>query len=569
MPSAAELFVRVGVSGMDDVVRQFAVMDRQIGSFGASGQSAGARFASGIASGVATAAKAIAGLTVGGVLATAAGLGFAAKQGLAFNNSMEQVSARLNAFTGDANETARLLGVIENRAKLTPFAFEDMAGAMAGLLPVAKQAQRPIEDLIGTAEILAASNPAQGLEGAVLALQNAAGGDFASLADRFNLPLQVFNKYKKEGLPPLEAVSRGLQDLGLNSRLVENLGKTMSGRLSTVKDTLVGIAATATAQVFDRLSSSLGRLQGVIDANMPALDAFASAVGDRLGQAFDYLLNTGVPAAIAGLQQLGAFWGTVAEAFNAGGILAAYEAIFGNLYTFVAPYLQAFGNSVYAWITANAGGILERLGAWGIAFVEWIAPLIPPVLAQLGVLVGRIWDYIVEQAPGFTQRVLTWAGAFLSWVETDVLPALPGLIFSIGEGIGRLIGAVAPVVGDAAAAIGRHLVESIQSGFAAAWNAFVAYLGRQLAALPQPVLNFLGLDPANFVALNSAGGAAARTPAAALPGGGAATPTANNMGLTLNVIQDRDGRISDIDVTRQEGIQALRVALAGAAGRGR
>jgi hypothetical protein len=112
------------------------------------------------------------------LLAIGGGLTAAIGAGLNFNNSMEQVSAQLMAFTKDGAATAAILDMIKTRAASTPFAFEDMATAATALLPASKAAGVGLEELIAQAEILAASNPAEGLEGAAFALKEAAGGDF-------------------------------------------------------------------------------------------------------------------------------------------------------------------------------------------------------------------------------------------------------------------------------------------------------------------------------------------------------------------------------------------------------
>ncbi|MCA9979353.1 MAG: hypothetical protein KDD89_00910, partial [Anaerolineales bacterium] len=88
-----------------------------------------------------------------GALATA--LAGAAVTGFQFNSSMEQVEAQLFAFLKDGQAVADTLDMIRERAARTPFAFEEMATATVSLIPAAKQAGQPIEELIELAEILA------------------------------------------------------------------------------------------------------------------------------------------------------------------------------------------------------------------------------------------------------------------------------------------------------------------------------------------------------------------------------------------------------------------------------
>ena len=70
--------------------------------------------------GVGKAALTVAG---GGLLAIGGGLTAAIGAGLNFNNSMEQVSAQLMAFTKDGAATAEILDMIKTRAASTPFGW--------------------------------------------------------------------------------------------------------------------------------------------------------------------------------------------------------------------------------------------------------------------------------------------------------------------------------------------------------------------------------------------------------------------------------------------------------------
>jgi hypothetical protein len=245
-----------------------------------------------------------AGTALGGVLALGGAIGGAAYNGLQFNNSMEQVTAQLNAFTKDGAKTADLLTMIRERAASTPFAFEDMATATAALYPAAKASGQQIESLIAQAEILAASNPAEGLEGAAFALKEALSGDFTSIIERFNLPRQRLNQLKEEGVPALEAVQIAMKELGLDADLVSGLANTASGRWSTLKDTFVGLASTVTQPIFDTLSGSLAGVNGMLEANAPLLQSLAEGLAGRVQSGIAWLTETGLPALRGGWEQM-------------------------------------------------------------------------------------------------------------------------------------------------------------------------------------------------------------------------------------------------------------------------
>ena len=257
------------------------------------------------------------------------GFGNAASAGFEFNNSMEQARAKINAFTKDGAKTEALLDQVAARAAQTPFAFDEMANAAAALQPVMRASGASFEELIGKAEVLAASNPAEGLTGATFALKEAAGGDFQSAIERFNLSRSYIQQLKDEGVPNLEIVGKAMEQLGLDQSLVANLAQTASGRMSTFKDTLTTLAGVATEELFTGFSSGLGDLQGVLDANNEQLTLWAETIGRAAGGALEWLISTALPAMFTGFQNVTAAVGPFIAAFQTGGLAGLLEQLRG------------------------------------------------------------------------------------------------------------------------------------------------------------------------------------------------------------------------------------------------
>ena len=346
-----------------------------------------------------TVSKLATGLAVGGIAAVGGGLVAAATQGLAFNSTMETVTAQLNAFTKDGNKSAAILDMIRERAARTPFAFEEMARATAGLLPAANQAGTSLESLVEQAEILAASNPAEGLEGAAFALREAVSGDFTSIIERFNLPRQYINQLKEEGVPNLEIVQRAMQQMGYDTDLVANLAQTASGRWSTFKDTLQGIAATATAGVFTTFSSSLGDVNGWLERMQPTLEAVAQRIGQDLAGALQ--------TAIGWAQSIAENWSTWQP------ILIGIAA---TIATLMVPAL---------WATATAIGANVAAMAPFLA----IAAAIGAAVAVLYVAWRDNWGGIQEKTAAVVDwlKATVWSwfqGTAFPWLQDTALPAL-------------------------------------------------------------------------------------------------------------------------------------------------
>lgn len=261
------------------------------------------------------------GVAATGIAAISGGFLAAAKSGLDFNNSMEQVSAQLNAFTKDGNVSAEILEMIRDRASKTPFEFEEMARAASGLIPAAKSAGVELESLIEQAEILAASNPAEGLEGAAFALREATGGDFQSAIERFNLSRQYINQLKEEGVPNLEIISMAMQQMGYDTELVTNLAGTADGKWSTLMDTFKGLAATVTTPIFDAWTNSLSQLNQWFTDNQGTVNAWAQEMAGNVKGVVDWFANTGFPAMKAAADEVIPVMGGLVAAY------ASYVAI--------------------------------------------------------------------------------------------------------------------------------------------------------------------------------------------------------------------------------------------------
>jgi hypothetical protein len=224
-----------------------------------------------------------------GIGGLALGIGAVAKSGLEFNNTLEQATARINAFTKDGAQTAIIIEKIRKEAAATPFTFQDMTTAVASLLPASKQAGVAIEELITQAEVLAASNPAEGLEGAAFALREALSGDFTSIIERFNLPRKRINELKEQGVPALESIQTAMKEMGLDTDLVAQLAQTAQGRWSTFTDTLQNLAGTITQPIFDTFSGGLGSVNDLLAKSEPMLAAIANTIAGRLSDAIVFI----------------------------------------------------------------------------------------------------------------------------------------------------------------------------------------------------------------------------------------------------------------------------------------
>jgi phage-related protein len=376
---------------------------------------------------------------VGGVLAVAAGAQKAVEAltgGVGLANSVEQVKARLNAFTKDGAETERILEQIRSEADKTPFSFNAMANAAAMLLPASKSAQGGLEGLIREAEILAALNPSEGLEGAAFALREALSGDFVSVMERFNIPRELINRLKAEGVPNAQIVGRALEEMGADFSLVSNLAQTTSGRFSTFQDGLARLQAAAGEPILEALGVALDEASKALDENKAALTEAARAIGTTLAGA--------IRASVALLQE----WGPrLRDAFEAVGELkdGVGEAL-GNLRDFAtglgegvqqSGVLQTGLDALSGVVQAVSGAIqaaapvVQGLADRFAAFASEVAPLVGAAFESIqrvvGTVLGAVGNLIATNLALFQAQ---WAehGGTITTIVSALWGALSGVV---------------------------------------------------------------------------------------------------------------------------------------------
>ncbi len=347
-----------------------------------------------------------------GLLAVSAALGGAATAGLSFNNQLEQTSARIQAFTKDAGQTAKMLDFVKKEAAATPFAFQDMAEATASLLPAAKASGNAIEDLIGQAEILAASNPAEGLTGAAFSLKEALSGDFVSIVERFNLPRKLINDLKEQGVPALEIVSQAMKSMGLDADLVGNLAKTASGRWSTFKDTLVNLTGIVTKPIFDTFSGGLGVVNDLLDSSAANLESVANWLAGGI--------SAGITLVTTEAQNL-------VQAFQSGG---------------TAGLVAALG------LTPEANALIDKITGSITAVANSITGMLQPALA--GLSSGGILDSINQAIVFMNQNWESFAGAIVGVGAALAAAAIAAAVVGIAGAIAGLVTPVGLIIAGAA-----------------------------------------------------------------------------------------------------------------------
>lgn len=295
--------------------------------------------------------------------------------GVGLASQTEQTRAKFAAFIKDTGQLNATLAMVRSEADKTPFSFQAMSAAVAGLIPSANQAKIPLQQLTQTAEILAASHPEQGLEGAAFALREAVSGDFTSVIERFDLPRQTINKLKAEGVPAAEIVSRAMGEMGYSMDLVGNLAKTTEGRFSTFQDAIDGIKLKVGQPILDALGEQLDRASGWLNDNAEVIGQWADSFGNYLGiavsmaaDAFGNLVQL-FSGLVPVIEDLGSVAGAVLDG-DWSGAMEAMQRAAGDAISFldsnfghVGDLLADLGRTAQRAVSGDFAGAMDSLGS--------------------------------------------------------------------------------------------------------------------------------------------------------------------------------------------------------------
>jgi TP901 family phage tail tape measure protein len=311
---------------------------------------------------------------------------------------------------------------------------------------------------------------------------------------------------------------------------VQATGETFASVAAMIQ----GVFAPAVAFVQANLAAFQGALMGVGIAlagvfvalvAWPAVMGVIGAVVGVVGAALAFLLspiglliigaaalgaaiNTnfmGIGTLFAGLSPIFtailAVIGQVITAFGVGGLAGALTALQAGL-AVVGPMLMAWGAQLGTVLLGIGQLILTNVLTWGAAFISWIAPYVPIVLAALGSLALSIGGWIVAQAPALIAQFMAWGMAFVNWIS----PAIESMIIQLGAlavGIYNWIAAqAAPILVQLqtwAAALVAWIVPATIS-FLAAWPGMLSGFLAWIAAAAGPILVQLGNWAISFVA---------------------------------------------------------------------
>lgn len=219
--------------------------------------------------------------------------------------------------------------------------------------------------------------------------------DFTSAIERFDIPRELIQRLKDEGVPNADIVGKALGEMGMDMDLVTNMANTAQGRMSTFQDTLVVLAGSITQPIFDVFSSGLGGVNEALSANMPALQSFAGVLSGKVKEGIDFVANVAIPGLINGWNQ----------------IQPVVQPIIGLLASNLQPILTGVGLTITALVVpAIATGVA--------AFLSVAAPI--AAMVAIGALLSSAWSNNFLGIKDITTSVINAVSSVITSVMNSV-----------------------------------------------------------------------------------------------------------------------------------------------------
>lgn len=205
------------------------------------------------------------------------------RSGTAYNAMLEQASQGFTLFTGGTQAAAQSLAQLRRYADVTPFNTKEVIAAGQAFAQVSAGNIGYMQRQVELAGQLAATNPSQGLEGAVRALRELQAGQVESIAERFNIPRSTIQRLKDAGLAGEELARAVVKAVGGSDALVRAYGESFAGRVSTAGSALEEFQRVASKPFFDVLSAGFAAFNKDVEANKAQWEQLAAIVGVAAG----------------------------------------------------------------------------------------------------------------------------------------------------------------------------------------------------------------------------------------------------------------------------------------------
>jgi hypothetical protein len=182
--------------------------------------------------------------------------------------SLREQQNTLRALAGTTEQYNSILATARQQQVLFGGTLQENIAGMQGLVITSRSTGASLEALIGLSQRLAVLDPAQGAEGARIALSEVLSGDPRSLARRYEIPLSALERIKDESIP----VAERLQVLDQYLNKIGITGESVAGRIDPAAESFRKLGAAA-----DTAKTTVGGF--LADAFAPAAEIGTNLLG--------------------------------------------------------------------------------------------------------------------------------------------------------------------------------------------------------------------------------------------------------------------------------------------------
>lgn len=222
----------------------------------------------------ATAGQGMAGLVtkIGGLAAAFGGLAVVAgkaAEGFTLGAELDQSRRMLGTLFQDVERGNKVYADAIKWGAQYGYTQKEIASATASAAGIIRTSTATTEKSLEVIARLGTLNPAEGIEGAVVAIKELASGDIVSLAERFNVSKDAARAMKDEiaaGADPIMVLDKALANMGVTAEVLSNRMEGPNGALLRNK------------QAMESVTLSMGQLLEAFGATY-ILEAFAAGLG--------------------------------------------------------------------------------------------------------------------------------------------------------------------------------------------------------------------------------------------------------------------------------------------------
>lgn len=364
-----------------------------------------------------------------------AALSGAVKSGMQLENQQVSMEHFIGATNKGMDESAvkqvsnEFTNALRENSNATPFETGEVIAAGTRALSVASGNTEEAMSLVKLSEdMAAASGGTKTISDAMEALADAKMGETERLKEfGFKVSAEEFDSKGFAG------VSADLQDF--YGGAAEKLSKTGSGLMSTIKGKLKSNFADFGLNLVNKLSPVLQSMVGTIDKAQPAIEAFGTAVGDKIGKGIQ-IVTAVMPSLIS--------------------IVKSFAPVIGGVVTGFAPLIPQI-TALAGSIAATVSQVITTCMPSILSIITTIQTVLPAIMPVISTVITTVGNIIAAAAP-----VISGLVSGIGIVVSELAPVFSTIFSEIGEKVGsvlgfvgermgfiqEVIGTVAPIVGD-------------------------------------------------------------------------------------------------------------------------